>query len=145
MLADQHTLHTELIVPGVTREWINERKIVVFHITDQKQAAVDAWLAATKDALDHWPEDDTPRILHHLERLGTPSQASYTNRKIAEQHRSYFLIRKTRIATVLRSPTLVGLIRVMAQVGTLSMPNNANVIPSAFSDREKAIAWLLEV
>jgi len=145
MSAEVHTLQPELIALGVTREWLHDHKIVVFHITDQKQAAVDAWLGATKDALDGWPESDTPRILHHLERLGTPSQASYTNRKIAELHRSYFIVRKMRIATLLRSPTLVGLIRVMAQVGTLSMPNNANIIPSAFSDREKAIAWLLEV
>lgn len=116
----------------------------MFHVTDQQQNTVDAWLEAMRKDIDSWDSKQPCRILHHLERLGSVAMVSYTNWKIAQLRKDYRLTRKVRIAILLQQPALVAIIRTMATVGTLSMPNSLDVIPSAFSDRDKAIEWLAE-
>ena len=68
---------------GVTREWVNDHRIVVFTIADVSRAAVDAWMDAVTQTMNTWTAD-TIYIVHDYTPSKTSMLTPYMRARIQE-------------------------------------------------------------
>ncbi len=60
----------EEIATGVTREWLNEGRVVSYTVSAVSVASINAWSATAIDTLEHWPEDHPYLALHDVSQPG---------------------------------------------------------------------------
>ena len=127
----------EQIAPHVTREWLYDRRIVIFKATSFADAEVDAWAKAYAEALITWPSDrpflavqDVSYTLFAL----TPR----TRARIAEMYRLGKDI-EGRVAVILPNTLMAPFVRFF--LGTL---RRVTATIRFFTSREAGLAWLTE-
>ncbi len=45
----------ERLAPGLTREWLCDRRIIVFNFKDVSRETVDACVRGIRETIEHWP------------------------------------------------------------------------------------------
>jgi len=129
-------LQTETIIPGFTRSWMFDKRIVVFRGTGVERTIVDAWVNCVKETMLQWPPNQIYLAVHDFtmkELFLTPYA-----RKRAEE----LIPLSTQTpghAAILLTPTVTAhLIRLFLR--TQRRSGNDNQI---FFNKADAIKWLL--
>lgn len=63
---DEPPVETEVLAPYLTRQWLLNRRIVVYKATEATRHAVDAWIDAIKDTRRLWPPDQVYLAIHEF-------------------------------------------------------------------------------
>ena len=56
----------EQISPGLTRQWICDRQIVIFKITSVSREVVDSWIDTVKVTMENWPGNRPYLAIHDM-------------------------------------------------------------------------------
>src|SRR5512144_1348868 len=56
----------EAIAPGLTRQWLCDRQIVVFRISSVSREVVDAWIDTVKATMESWPANRPYLAIHDM-------------------------------------------------------------------------------
>lgn len=65
---------TEVIFPGLVREWFFDRKIVVYRLTAVSRNVLRDWSELVLETIENWPEDDPYLAVHDLVAPGVSLQ-----------------------------------------------------------------------
>jgi hypothetical protein len=134
---------TETIAPGVIRNWSADRRLALYTLNDIKRPTIDTWVDSVKTMALAWPSGEPIRICYETLTVGNPQMATYIGTRMREINDLPFTASKVYAAFAFPNPILVGVARVIGMSFTLGTPNRVPVITEAFSDRDKAIQWLI--
>ncbi len=132
--------NVEQLSSGVTREWLFDRKIVVYTVLDPRRESVDTWCSAFKTDLMNWPADQPFLLIHDL----SSPKATATSYALARAQEMVYIRPevKGRAGIILPENFVSQVIRVFLN----RQERRVAVVPRArkvFVNREQAIAWLL--
>ncbi len=68
---DPGSVTVERIVPGLTREWLCDGRVVVYRLADEQRATIDMWIDAFRVDLLNWPADRPILIIHDFSSRDT--------------------------------------------------------------------------
>ncbi len=129
--------NVEQLSSGLTREWVCERRIVIYTLTDVRRETADAWAEAFKADIMQCPGDQPFRVIHDFSSSAVIS-TPYGRKRAQEMVDTRPEI-KVRAAFVLSASALSQLIHLFL--------SRQNQMPSrvrrTFTSREQAIEWLL--
>lgn len=63
---DETPVETEVLAPYLMRQWLLNRRIVVYKVTEATRHAVDAWIDAVKETRQLWPPDQVYLAIHEF-------------------------------------------------------------------------------
>jgi hypothetical protein len=129
----------EQLSSGVTREWLFDRKIVVYTVLDPRRETVDTWMNAFEADLMSWPAD---RPFLEIYDLSTPL-AALTPYVLARAQKMVFVRPevKGRCAIILPGHFVNQLVRIFLDRQEKRISNVPRV-RKLVANRELAIAWL---
>ena len=134
---------TEPIAPGVVRAWSADRRLVRYRIDDFKRPTVVAWTDSVKALGRAWPSGQPLRILYEVINIGNLQMASYVGKQLSDINEQPIGASKIIAAFVLPTAMLAGAARVISMGFSLSVKSNVPIQIESFSDREKAMQWLV--
>ncbi len=132
-----HSEHVEQLSPGLTREWLCDRRIVVYTVTDVRRESVDAWVDTFKTDTMNWPANQPMLVIHDFTAPG--AVASPYARARAQEIVEVCPEVKGRAALVLSPSVFNSLIHLFLNRQNASTPR----VRKTFMSREQALAWLL--
>jgi hypothetical protein len=125
----------EQIVPGMTRQWLLDRQIVVFTMTSPSRDIVDAWIDTVKATMENWPGDRPYLAIHDL----TSNKVSLT--PYARKRTEELLPLSAKVpgyaAIVLSRSFMAQVIRLFLRSQKQQGVNNV-----VFFSRQEALEWL---
>ncbi len=134
------TGNIEIIIQGLTREWLFERQIVVYTLTSASRDAVDAWIDTGFATMKSWPADRPYLAIHDVSspNLTMTPYARQRAREIAKQLPPHL----TRSAAIVRKDMFGQAIRLFIKLDMLRV--HPTLERKVFFTREAAVAWLKE-
>ncbi len=126
----------EQISPSVSREWLFDKRIVVYTVMDAHRESIDVWAGTCTADIASWPGDRPVLIMHDLSARGialTPYARERSQPMMDMRPEA-----KGRVAIVLQPGIAASLIQLF-----LRPERKAPRVRRAFTSREKAIEWLL--
>lgn len=128
----------EEIAPGVTIEWLNDRRIVVGTMdTSQHNQAMRGWHQWILATIRDWPAEKPFLLL--IDPSKNPVWTPQMREQSEELRRHAEARLKGRVAVVVPAPSFV------VTAMNMFIRSGRNKIPSRlFDTREKALAWLEE-
>ncbi len=126
----------EQLSPGVSREWLMDKRIAVYRVTDAHRESVDIWADACAADITNWPPDRPILLLHDFTARGitlTP-YARQRSQPLMDMRPDA----KGRTALVLPVGVTASLIQLFVRT-----ERKAPRARRIFSSREKAVEWLL--
>jgi hypothetical protein len=125
----------EQIVPGMTRQWLLDRQIVIFTMMSPSRDVVDAWISTVKATMENWPGNRPYLALHDM----TSNKVSLTPyaRKRAEELLPISAKVPGYAAIVLPRSFIAQVIRLFLRSQKQQGVNNA-----VFFSQAEALVWL---
>lgn len=125
----------EQVMPGMTRQWLLDRRIVVFTMTSPSREVSDGWINTVKATMENWPSDRPYLAIHDL----TSNKMSLTPyaRKHAEELIPLSAMAPGYAAIILPRSFIAQVIRVFLR--TQKQQGNQNLV---FFSRQEALEWL---
>jgi hypothetical protein len=128
----------EQLPHGITREWMLDRRIVIYSGINTPRASVDSWFEAFKEDLLAWPADRPYLVVHDLTHKNV-ALTPYARKRAQDM----IFLRpdlKGRSALIMRNTFASHLIELF-----LRQQRQTPRIRHVFYNREKAVAWLREL
>jgi hypothetical protein len=125
----------EQLTAGITREWILDRRIVIYAGINLSRAAIDSWYEAFKADIMAWPVDRPYLVVHDLTHKNV-ALTPYARKRAQDM----VYLRpdvKGRSALIMRNTFASHLIDMF-----LRQQRNTPRERRVFYTREKAIEWL---
>ena len=123
---------------GVTVEWIDDGRIVIFRLNRPGKLTIDRWFEAVWQLFEEYPVDEPLILLHDTRQLGLVPYMREKSAMLSEKGARYT---KGRYAVVMADTPL-------AQLGRLYVNFQARKVTTregrAFTDFDAALEWLRE-
>ena len=127
----------EEICPGLTRQWIRDRRIVVFKLTNSSRELTDAWFAAVVETYKQCPPGQSYLCLQDLSQ-GNLTITPYGRQRTSELSSLYPELRGRTAVLVSKSlmgQMMKGLLRL---IGNRETGRNRRI----FFHKDEALRWL---
>jgi hypothetical protein len=133
--------HTEELHPGVRREWLHHRQIVVYRINLADPAdTVNAWINAATETMIFWPKKQPYLALYDM-REGFTQFTAYTSQRMMEMRDAFELQRlRGRMAILLPNRTVLRALKLLLNAQFDDDTTSLQV--RIFINNEKALGWL---
>jgi hypothetical protein len=132
----ENTSEIEEITPRVTREWLDNRQLVVYTIQSLTREATDAWVEAALELFRQWPANKPILIVYDFAQSGGVALTPYI-RKRAEELSVIRPDVRGRVAVIL--PRSVG--TQAARIFILAKLKKSR-LRRIFFTREEGLAWV---
>ncbi len=126
----------EKLSPTVSREWLHDRMIVVYRVTNSSRTTADTWYEAFREDLTHWPDDRPFRAMHDF--TGGMVASTPYGRMRGQQMVDMRPEISGRVAILLSNSFTAHMIELF-----LRMQKQTSRVRGVFFDREQAIQWLI--
>jgi hypothetical protein len=126
---------TELLAPGVRREWLCGNQVVVYVATDVHRESIDAWVAAFKADINMCPPGQTFRVIHDFSARAI--MATPYARQRAEELTRYRPEIPARVAMIFPKTIFATVLSLF-----ISQHINSTRERKMFATREEAVRWL---
>ena len=128
----------EQVSPGLTREWLCDKRVVVYTLANVHRSTIDTWIDAFKADILNWPADQTYLVMHDFSTKKV--DATPYGRHRAEELLWLRRELKGRAAIVLPHTIAAALIQVFVRIAqTKGTPR----VQQVFTSRDAALKWLL--
>lgn len=130
----------EQLEHGVSREWLDEGRVVVFRTANSSRAAADVWAEAVMATVTAWPSDQPFLALYDFRQLGLTPYNREVSLRVANSIPDHF---QGRFALLVGRDVLGHAIRLFGtrELGRVMPQLRGNY----FYDESEALTWLREV
>jgi hypothetical protein len=134
---------TEILAPGLTREWSADRQLLIYTAKNNQIATLTIWLDSVKYTIQHWEHSSTCFLMHHVTKFGPVQSVQYLQSRLPEIDQAAPPNVKAWVAVVLPGGMLIDIAKLIVMTIPRSR-NTRNTIVEIFSSREKALDWLCQ-
>lgn len=134
------TTNSEQLEHGVTREWLDEGRIVVFRTSSSSRAASDVWGEAVMATVKAWPNGQPFLALYDFRKLGLTPYNREVSLRVGNSVPDHF---QGRFALLVGRDVLGHAIRLFGtrELGRVMPQLRGNY----FYDEAEALTWLREL